>query len=728
MNIAYSFGIIDLFHYGHLCALKKASVNSDYHVFGLVSDEAATVWQGNIVSSEQERRAVLESVRFIDKVMLQETFDPTDNIRYLHELYPDAYITLYHGSDMAVIPAELYLKSIGGTVEIIDYYDKLSPIKILETLTSDSSKRIQGTNIISTKANTLIALKPRLKKSIIEDIYVCTVEQYMEDYVSVYHEIQKKFEGRNIVVRSSSKSEDCFEFSNAGHYESVLDIVSSDYEAVKRALDTVSQSYKKDGEVVSQEQILIQSQTMDVVYSGVVFTRDIQNNRPYYVINYDDCGATDSVTSGTGGKSVWIARDTVDGEIPEQWMKLISAVKEIEGILNGALLDIEFAVKCDGTIVIFQTRPLAANYKYSRDKRSELVLDIKNKTIAEYQEFRNEKRYLLSDMAFWNPAEIIGTNPHPLDYSLYREVITHRAWNQGLVEIGYKEVDDDLMFRFGNKPYISIDNAFRSLIPSELNDDLTERLIDFYRHKLAKDYTAHDKIEFEVVISCFDLETEDKLIELHGEGFTDDDIFEIRRALFDLTYKCIRNYPVTLQKDLSDLAMLENIRNEAEMKVSSSGYDMVVYVQQIQHLLAAIKQYGTPQFSRQARCAFIAKALCRSLVTKKYITEADQDGFMSTVSTVAKQFGKDYGRMIVGELKLEDFNATYGHLRAGTYDIRSQRYDAMNMKVGSYYQTEISEYKEKGYSVRSDNLKNLRCHLPWMSYLYSRLYFPASHY
>lgn len=43
---------------------------------------------------------------------------------------------------------------------------------------------------------------------------------------------------------------------------------------------------------------------------------------------------------------------------------------------------------------------------------------------------------ILSDMAFWNPSEIIGTSPRNLDYSLYREIITSRAWNQGLVPNG----------------------------------------------------------------------------------------------------------------------------------------------------------------------------------------------------------------------------------------------------------------------------------------------------
>ena len=79
-----------------------------------------------------------------------------------------------------------------------------------------------------------------------------------------------------------------------------------------------------------------------------------------------------------------------------------------------------------------------------------------------------EKNTILSDMAFWNPAEIIGENPQPLDFSLYREIITKSAWNQGLHSIGYKDVDGDLMYKIGNKPYISLRQSFLCLMPDEL--------------------------------------------------------------------------------------------------------------------------------------------------------------------------------------------------------------------------------------------------------------------
>ena len=98
-----------------------------------------------------------------------------------------------------------------------------------------------------------------------------------------------------------------------------------------------------------------------------------------------------------------------------------------------------------------------------------------NKIKQQYQKLSDllyEKQAILSDMAFWNPAEIIGENPHPLDYSLYREIITSAAWNQGLSYIGYREVDGDLMYKLGNKPYISLKKSFLGLMPDELDDRL----------------------------------------------------------------------------------------------------------------------------------------------------------------------------------------------------------------------------------------------------------------
>ncbi len=65
-RISYSFVIADLLHYGHVRLLKKAESLADYHICGLISDEACHKWQGINVSNFEERKKVLQSLNCID--------------------------------------------------------------------------------------------------------------------------------------------------------------------------------------------------------------------------------------------------------------------------------------------------------------------------------------------------------------------------------------------------------------------------------------------------------------------------------------------------------------------------------------------------------------------------------------------------------------------------------------------------------------------------------------
>lgn len=669
---------MDLFHYGHLKALQKAAKDADLHVVGLVSDESAKAWLGNIVSSEEERRAVLENISCVDWVMPQEKLDPTENLKKLHYIYPEATITLFRGDDITSAAAREYLKSIGGKVESLDYYAKLSPMEILNALNSRIEQSERHPGLISTKASTLQALQDRLTKSTIESLMIVKVGDVRIKPDEVTTEIGQTFKGKKIVIRSSSKGEDGFESSNAGHYESILGVSADNPEEVLVALKEVYHSYGKDGEIDNEEQILVQSQTFDVQYSGVCFTRDIQRNRPYYVVNYDDTGSTDKVTSGGGGNTIWIAQDADENSIPEKWKGLFQAIHELESILTGMLLDIEFAVKKDGSVVIFQVRPLAASYKFGRNASVQKLIDRKNAIRAKYERYiERTGNHILSDMAFWNPAEIIGDNPHHLDYSLYRDIITHRAWNDGLVPMGYRKVSSDLMHQLGNKPYISLEDSFMSLIPASLRDDLALKLCDFYCAKLNKDWSAHDKIEFEIVYSCFDFQTDVRILELKENGFSDEEIKEIRDALYKQTEDLILHYPEVLKEDELSINKLEEVRKGVLAKLPSAN-KIYKLSDLITNLLDAIKQYGTPQFSRQARYAFVAKSMASTLRSQGYWSAKDYDGFMATVETVATQFERDFSRFMKGDYSKDAFNEKYGHLRAGTYDIRTPRYDKMD--------------------------------------------------
>lgn len=705
MNISYSFGMVDLMHIGHINAMKKASIGADLSIFGLLSDMASDTWYGIHVSNEQERNEVLKGIKYIDEIWEQKTLDPIDNLQILHTKYPEAIITLYTSNEWAIISAKKYVESIGGNVVKLDYYDKLSSQAILNTLNRGEKQDYSlNNNLISTKANTLYALKPILTKSLIEEIYIITVGEFKNNQRKCIQEITKQFVNKKIVVRSSSKREDAYEESNAGHFTSVLDIDSKDEYAIKNAILTVIASYGED--VEENEQVLIQKQTDNVIVSGVVFTRDIQRNRPYYVINYDTSGSTDSVTAGRGGVSVWISRSVLAKDIPEKWKDLMEAVWELEYILSNVILDIEFAITLDA-IIIFQVRPLAAAYKFGRKNNDRYVEVMKEEIINKYQKNLAIGHTCFSDMAFWNPAEIIGNNPKNLDFSLYREIITKSAWNQGIVPMGYRFVSGELMYRLGNKPYICVEKSFEALMPAAISEKLTQKLRSYYITKLKNNLSSHDKIEFEISHNCFDFSLHGRLAKLMTDGFTTEEVLELENALRSITIRAISTYSEILETDKEDLKQLESIRLDVQIMTNGSS-DLQLLARSIHILIDAINKFGTPQFSRHARCAFIAKSLCKSLVEEGYISSEEYNNFTSSISTVATNYDSDFRSVLEGILTKEEFMIRYGHLRAGTYNIRSSRYDQMedlftettenirvNVDVYNQYDNKICEIFEQ---------------------------------
>ena len=543
--------------------------------------------------------------------------------------------------------------------------------------------------IISTKANTLKALESLITKAFIEDMLILIVRDYSKDKVKAALEIMEKFSGAKIVVRSSSTNEDCFKKSNAGHYTSVLDVNSSDITMVINAVDKVISSYTSDIDDISNQQVLIQHQAVDVAYSGVLFTYDIQGQRPYYLINYDDSGSTDSVTSGIGGKTLWIARNTVLSELEEEWHNLLAAVNEIEELLK-IPLDIEFAINKKNQVIIFQVRPLVANFSKNRNEANELKIFYEkiNNLKNDYHHMKNilnGNNMMFSDMAFWNPSEIIGTSPRTLDYSLYRFIITSKAWNEGLVPMGYRQLDDELMYKIGIKPYISLEYSFYSLIPAKLDEKLARKLVSFYSEKLKNDITSHDKIEFEIVYSSYDFNTWIRTSELLENGFSDDERREIVDALRKLTLNNVLEYNKISISDNSDIKKLEDVRNRIKIEYEKCG-NANELIGAILELLKCIRKYGTPQFTRQARMAFIARSFCSSLVASGWFTKEEMDQFMKSIATVSSDFEKDYQIYSAGEMTRDEFNSKYGHLRSGTYDIRTDSYNQMVFRpvTGTY--------------------------------------------
>ncbi|MCK5282796.1 MAG: adenylyltransferase/cytidyltransferase family protein [Nanoarchaeota archaeon] len=726
-KIAYSGTVADLFHYGHLRSIQFAKSISDYSVCGVLTDKAVEKNRAKPIANFKERKAIITALKCVDRVMTQSDVDPTDNLRKLHEEFPEAKIMIVHGSDWKFVPGSDYVKSIGGDViqhpyysrlsnykimsKVIDYKDKLKDVIDFASLVSGEASLgsdSQDINkvIISTKAKTLEALKPLLKLSKIEDIFVFTVSDWKNRKESLIKEISNKYSPSMIVVRSSAVNEDTLENSMAGCYESELDVDSSSKEQVEEAIKRVIKSYKSKNSESSFNQVLIQTHTQNIIMSGVIFTRTLENNAPYYVINYDNStGKSDTVTKGVEGNLLKISRFVDASKIPIKFKRLLGSVKEIEEKVQGIGLDIEFAIDTNGEIIIFQVRPLTTSLKnYDLDDDLKEKISILKKKFTDFckkKEHLTGNRTIFADMPDWNPAEIIGDNPHHLDYSLYDYIITASSWHQARTSQGYYNVDPGkLVVLFGNKPYIDVRHSFNSFVPAALSQELRGKLVDFYLNKLEKNPELQDKVEFDIVYSCFDFCFDDRSTELIQNGFSSAEVIQLKKSLIKLTNNLIKNSKESIKDDLKSITDMGVERGEirlGEIKNVSVGET----IKNAKSLLDKCKEKGTVEFSRLARLAFIGKIILKSMVKKGIIDETLFDNFMRSIRTVATEIDEDFKMMHSGNISKEEFIKKYYHLRPGSYDICSLRYESNPSLLGAIPDVG-SEIKSSNFELTPD--------------------------
>lgn len=75
MIIGYTAGVFDLFHIGHVNILRKAKSECDYLIVGVTTDKLARETKGRCIIPFEERCEIINSMRFVDKVVAQSDFD-----------------------------------------------------------------------------------------------------------------------------------------------------------------------------------------------------------------------------------------------------------------------------------------------------------------------------------------------------------------------------------------------------------------------------------------------------------------------------------------------------------------------------------------------------------------------------------------------------------------------------------------------------------------------------
>ena len=534
----------------------------------------------------------------------------------------------------------------------------------------------------TSKAQTLKHVEPKLTVFKVPELLFFETAFFLNSTDEVIGQIKTVFCGRPLVIRSSAADEDGAQNARAGEYDSVLNVSSTDSEAILTAIDTVIASYARRGPRTGNDEFIVQEMLQNTVMSGVVFTHDLNTGAPYYVINYDDVsGLTNTVTSGDGeyaNRTLYIHRGATQSLRSERFHRLMQAIQELEEIMGSQFLDVEFALGADFRPYLLQVRAITTQPNWNRAvaKRIDAELQgIQNFVRTRLQPMAEVygRTTVLGQMPDWNPAEMIGRAPRALAFSLYKTLITDHAWRIAREKMGYAvPTGQPLMVSLAGQPFIDTRLSFHSFLPAGLSPEISEKLVDAWVARLKAYPELHDKVEFDVAITTYSFDIDEKIEMLIGAALS-----KAEQAVFKET---LRQQASELLADRGEGGISQALTKVEMLAKKQANARQLPLGQDINCLFKMIEdciRLGTIPFSILARHGFIARTMLLSLNRRGILTMEDIHGMQSSVRTVASALVKDMLRLQLGELSRTDFMAEYGHLRPGTYDIMSSCYDQM---------------------------------------------------
>lgn len=513
-----------------------------------------------------------------------------------------------------------------------------------------------------TKAETLERLS-RVKTTFsILPQYRFTVRQFSEAPDNILESIPYDLLARPVIIRSSAINEDTAFASNAGAYESVLNVTGRDQ--IKSAIAKVHNSLNS-----VRDQIFIQPMVNNPRLSGVIFSVDPGTSAPYRVVNFDDkTGRTDSVTAGDTNdlRTFFIARcistDTIKNESVRT---VVTKLDELESLFARRDLDVEFAIDAHNVFYVLQVRPLAFVDDSSGFNQQRTLHQAQEKIarLFDRHPYLCGSTSLLGVMPDWNPAEIIGIRPKPLALSLYRALVTDQIWAYQRSNYGYRNLRSfPLLVDLAGLPYVDVRTSFNSFIPADLDESIAEDLVNHYISELADKPKFHDKIEFEVILSCYVFDIDARADRTLGSSLSLDNFNLLKASLKKLTNNIIKKDGLWKQ----DLEKVELLIKRQDIIINSN----LETIEKIYWLIEDCKRYGTLPFAGLARAAFIATQFLDSMVTTRIISDSEKYLFLSSLNTVSSELQDD-----LLTLSKAQIIEKYGHLRPGTYDICSKTYE-----------------------------------------------------
>lgn len=136
-KIGYTTGVFDMFHIGHLNLIKRAKEQCEYLIVGVSTDDLVESYKNKkpIIPFE-ERIAIVESIKYVDKAVPQLTMNKMDAWNDLK------FDVMFHGSDWK--NSEMYnkiiedFKTVGVDVVFLPHTEGISSTMLSEVLQKSS--------------------------------------------------------------------------------------------------------------------------------------------------------------------------------------------------------------------------------------------------------------------------------------------------------------------------------------------------------------------------------------------------------------------------------------------------------------------------------------------------------------------------------------------------------------------------------------------------------------
>ncbi len=132
-KVGYTTGVFDLFHIGHLNILKRAKERCEYLIVAVSTDELVKNYKKRPpVIPYEERRAIVESIRYVDKVVPQVN---RDKIAAFEKYHFDVMFVGDDWKDSDIFKkTDAYMRERGACVEYLPYTQNISSTMLKKVL------------------------------------------------------------------------------------------------------------------------------------------------------------------------------------------------------------------------------------------------------------------------------------------------------------------------------------------------------------------------------------------------------------------------------------------------------------------------------------------------------------------------------------------------------------------------------------------------------------------